>query len=286
MYRGYAIRTAGARTIFSPGAEFDRSFAHGTEGFSAYASILYHAEGGHVQSMYFDHFFAERGLLNCSYGPDLPIFPFFDDVAPMVSVINKFMTAFIAEYYENDAMVAEDQEIQAWAEEASGAAEIDDFPAAPITKRETLVKLLSHVAYMAGIQHHVLNTGSLATSRTLPLHPTAHWSPLPTSKGIDSVMPYLPNVNQSIAQIVFENTFNRPNLMYENGTLVNAFSDPGFLAKTTDGVKIAASEFLQSMAKLGTGIDGKKFDDQGLVQGMPFIWRDVSPLKMPFFLAI
>ena len=286
MFRAYAIRTAGARALFNVGGRFDQSFALGSPGFSIYSSMLYHTEAGHVQSNYFDRFFVSRGLVNCTYGPELPHFPFYEDVAPLVAVLTEFMTTYVTQYYPSDEVLAADDEIQAWALEASGPARIYDFPAAPITSRGTLIKLLAHVAYLAGIEHHAINTNSLAASRPLPLHPTSHWAPLPTEKGVQSVLPYLPNLNQSIAQMIVENQFSRPNLMYENGTLINAFSDPAFLAATTPGVQSAAVRFLQSMATLGVKIDSKRFDDQGLCQGMPFIWRDVNPVRIPFFLAI
>lgn len=285
MYRGYAIRTAGAMTLFAPGGEFDQSFALGVEGFYTYSAWLYHTDAGRVQSNYVDRFFVERGLVNCTFGPELPIFPFMEDVVPIMDVLRSFLETYVTSYYGSDQTVAADKELQAWVEEA-GPAGIYEFPASPITQRETITELLLHIAYLAGIEHHALNTNSLAASWTLPLHPASHWAPLPTEKGIDSVMPYLPNLNQSIAQIGIENTFSRPNLMYQNGTMVNMFSDPAFLKSTTDEIRIAASQFLLEMAQIGAAMDSKTFDDQGLSQGMPFIWRDVNPLKMPFFLAI
>ena len=134
--------------------------------------------------------------------------------------------------------------------------------------------------------HHALNTNSLAQYWVLPMHPTSHWAPLPTQKGIDSVMPYLPNLNQSIAQQGLQNMFSRPNLSYLNRNGLNMFSDPDFLEATTDGVRTAASNFLSEMGDLGIAMDNNRFDDSGLSQGMPFIWPGLNPVRTPFFSAV
>jgi hypothetical protein len=196
------------------------------------------------------------------------------------------MRTYVEEYYPSDDIIANDPELQAWFLEANGPAEVYDFPPSPLTQRETLIALLTHVAYLAGIEHHALNTNSLAASWALPLHPTSHWAPLPRAKGIDSVVPYLPNLNRSISQIVVETQFSRPGYMYTNETLYSLFSDPEFLDATTPRVRNASSTFMSNMLRLGAGIESKRFDEQGLSQGMPFIWDNVNPLVMPFFLAI
>ena len=213
MYRAYAIRVVGATSLFNPGGDFDRNFALGSAGFNTWGSQLYHESGGYFQSNYFDRIFVERGLIHSGFGPDLPHFPFYEDVAPIHAVIREFMRSFVATYYENDDSLANDPEVNAWVLEANGPAQVYDFPSAPLMQRESLVDILTQMAYLAGVMHHALNSGVLSSSWTLPLHPTAHWQPLPTSKGIVSVMPYLPNLNQSISQIVVETEFNRPNLI-------------------------------------------------------------------------
>lgn len=285
MYRAYAIRAIGPVVLFNPGGYFDQSFALGSTGLDIYTAELYHAESGRVQYNYFDRFFVERGLLNCTYGPDLPIFPFYDDVAPIWAAIRDFMTTYVEEYYTSDEVLASDPEIQAWVVEANGPAEAYDFPS-ELTKREDLIALLTHVAYLAGIEHHALNTNSPAASWPLPLHPSAHWQPLPTEKGIDSVMKYLPDVNQSALQIFVQTEFSRPGFLYQNESVLSMFSDPAFLGATTEGVVNASTVFMTALYALGVKAQSKQFDDQGLSQGMPFVWNDINPLAMPFFLAV
>ena len=110
-------------------------------------------------------------------------FSVYDDVAPIWAAIKEFMTTYVGEYYASDEVLANDPEIKAWVVEANGPAEAYDFPS-ELTKREDLIALLTHVAYLAGIEHHALNTNSPAASWPLPLHPSAHWQPLPTEFGV------------------------------------------------------------------------------------------------------
>jgi hypothetical protein len=92
----------------------------------------------------------------------------------MVTVIRHFVQSFVDAYYETDTMLAHDWEVQAWIEEANGPAMVIYFPSAPLVKVETLVKIITHIAWLGGVSHHVLNSGTpVATSSVLPLHPTA-----------------------------------------------------------------------------------------------------------------
>lgn len=286
MYRAYAVRSQGSTGLFKPGGNFDRSFAYGNEGFDIYSTYLYHnASAGRFQANYFNTFFVESGLVNSTFGPELPQFPFYEDVAAIHAVVEQFTASYVAAYYATDDDVANDPELQAWLREANGPAEVYDFPRS-LTTRQGLVDILTQVSYLAGIVHHSINTGALAASWTLPLHPSAHWAPLPTSKGIDSVIQFLPNLTQSLSQIVVETQFSVVDLIYTNGTLFNLFADSDFLRASVPNVTTAANEYTADMAKIGVQFDQKRFDDQGLSQGMPFIYRNVNPLRIPFFLAV
>lgn len=286
MFRAYAIRPAGAKLVFNKGGQFDQSFAYGSTGFDTYTSSLYHEWSGHFQSMYFEDLFSARGLSNCSWGPELKHFPFYQDAAPIHATIHDFATSFVNIYYPSEQHIQSDDDLQAWFLEANGSAKVLDFPLAPITRKQTLIDVLTHMAYATGVLHHAVNSGALASSWTLPLHPVCHWQPLPTEKGIMSILPFLPDVNQSISQVIVENQFNRPNLIVEGDTLFNMFADEDFIAASAEGVVTAVKTFTAKMEELGRRIGDKQFDDQGLCQGMPFVYGDVNPLKVPFFLSI
>lgn len=286
MYRAYAVNVLGAQTLFGPNGSLDQSFAYGSQGFANYTTYLYFNGAGAFQANYLDSALVARGLLNSTFGPPLPTFPYYEDASELYAVIKTFVTTFVTAYYSSDSAVASDSEVQAWAAEANGPAKVIDFPPAPLSDRDTIIDILTQMFYLTGVLHHELNTGSLFASWSLPLHPTAHWAPLPTSKNISSVMTYMPNIEQSLAQINTEAEFGQPNLVYENGTLATSFADQNFLAATTDEVREAAQNFTLEMDSIGARISARTFDENGLSQGMPFVWQNLNPLRIPFFLAI
>lgn len=286
MFRAYGIRPVGATLVFNQGGSFDQNFAYGFNGFDTYTAQIYHnTVAGRFQSLYFPNYFTNQGLLNSHVGPPLTHFPYYEDVSPIHDVIQQFASSYVQAYYTSDAMVACDSELQSWVAEANGPAKIIDFPSA-IKDRQTLIAVLTQMAYLTGVLHHSLNSGALARSWTLPLSPTSIWKPLPTTKGIKSAVPYLPNVSQNVSQVTIVNTFNQPDLTAIGATLENMFQNQQFNALTTPSVRVAATTFMASMKALGQQIDTKHFDGSGLCQGMPFIWRDVSPDIIPFFLSI
>lgn len=203
-----------------------------------------------------------------------------------------FMTAFVEAYYPSQADIAGDYELQAWFEEcaAGGAAGVFDFPTAELLNSDegkaVLVEILTHFQYLTGILHPALNTGSLVTEWTLPLVPLALYSEVPAEKGVESVIPWLPPADGAVFQLDLLATFNRPQYASQNKTLVFAFSDSAFLSRLNDEVNKAASTFTEGMGKISERIQARRFDDEGLSQGMPFVWKGLDPGTVPFFFAI
>ena len=78
MYRAYAIRPAGTTALFNDGGPYDQNFAVNSSTILAWDSQLYRNVSGHFQANYMDRWFVDRGLLNCSYGPALTHFPFYE----------------------------------------------------------------------------------------------------------------------------------------------------------------------------------------------------------------
>ena len=286
MYRAYAVRLAGTQRLFNPGGLFDQSFAIAAADALAWNSELYRSISGHFQANYFDRWFVDRGLVNCSYGPELSYFPFYEDARPIVDSMRTFVETYVQSYYPSDDVISQDTELQAWMVETNKPAQVLDFPSAPLTSRTTLVGILTQVAYLTGVLHHALNSGAYASSWHLPLHPVAHYQPLPKSKGIESVLPFLPNTTQAIQQIGLSIVFNRPSYKYEGLNLPALFSNPVFLGRTNNETQAAALEFQTSLANLSAVNQAKRFDSDGLSQGMPLIWRTIDPLRLPYFLSI
>ena len=287
MYQAYAIRPIGAQILFNPGGLFDQNFALDNVAVEQFVADFYPTEAGPVQANYFNTNLANRGLIDCDYGPQLAHFPWAEDAEAIVNALREFTTSFVNYYYYNEILVSQDQELQAWASEATCAAEVIDFPASPIVSRETIIDLLTHLAYLTGVNHHTLNSGSLAAnSGVLPFHPAALYAPVPDAKGVESVIPYLPNTNASVNQAALFAGFVRPRLFGSDGDLESIFERSGFLAGASRKIILAAAQLQSRLRAISDDIQTRSFDSEGLAQGMPFIWQNLDPGKVPFFLAI
>ena len=288
MYQAYAVRPIGDEFLFNDGGFFDKSFAPTNFGGRKLSSDLYPVSAGLFRSSQFANDLAGRGLTDCTYGPPLKTMPFYDTVSPMVAAIRKFTETYVNTYYPSDALLVQDHELQAWMLEAVQEARVLDFPPFPLKEREALISILSHIAFLAGVGHHVLNAATPGeSSGLLPLHPSAFNRPLPTSKGsIDSLMPYLHNDTEALKQASLLVRFNRPLLEEQKGDLVHMWAGEDFLAQTSPAVQRAAREFLQEMLRISDVIRAQAFDADGLSQGMPFIWRSLDPRKIPYYLSV
>ena len=154
-------------------------------------------------------------------------------------------------------------------------------------RKETLIDILTHLAYLTGVAHHTLNSGTpSASSGVLPFHPMALYQSIPTEKGVESVLPYLPNSNASLSQITLLLGFIRPQLFNSERDLESIFDMSGFLARTSATVKGAAGRLQNRLLSISEEIQARSFDGNGLSQGMPFIWKNLDPRKIPFFLSV
>ncbi|KAK1674227.1 lipoxygenase [Colletotrichum godetiae] len=249
MYQAYAIRPIGDRVLFNPG-EF------------------YPTVAGPFQGSYFEDNLRSRGLLKPSFGLKLPHFPFYEDQKDIIGVIRKF--------------------IETWIDESNGPAKVIDFPSAPLRSRKQLIDILTHMAWLTGVSHHVLNQGEPVTaSGVLPLHPVSLYAPVPTKKGrIGNLLPWLPNEQKSVEQITLLARSNRPQVVEKNQALRYMFNADSFLAGTKKAVSLANDRCMKDTGSISNEISGRRFDGEGLSQGMPFIWTGMEPGVIPFYLSV
>jgi len=287
MYQAYSVRPIGDEFLFNDGGFFDSSFAPSNFAGRSLSSELYASRAGFFRSNQFGTDILIRGLVNCTYGPQLKTMPFYDTVNPMVTAIRKFTTSYVHAYYPSNALLLKDHELQAWIVEANTKAHVLDFPQS-LDSRSTLISILSHIAFITGIGHHVLNGATPGeSSGVLPLHPSAFNQPLPITKGsIKDLMPYLHNDTEALKQASLLVRFNRPLLEEQKGSLVYMFSGKEFLKQTIPSVKLAERDFVRDMERISDNIRGQKFDERGLAQGMPFIWRSLDPRRIPYYLNV
>lgn len=199
-YEVFAVNPLAATVLFADDAFFDQLLPFTGAAAQAYNTDLYFNGSGSFQSNYFQTNLETRGLINPSVGPELSSFPYYEDASVIYSALHTFMTAFVKSYYTSDSVVKADTELQAWASEANGAAEMIDFPTA-ITTVDQLVDILTHFAHLTSTVHHAINTNELLSlSATFPMHPGALYQPIPTTKGNISVVDFLPPLDKVLVQ--------------------------------------------------------------------------------------
>ena len=287
MYQAYAIRPIGAQVLFNPEGPFGLNFALSHTAVEQFFADFYPTVAGPFQANYLHRSLVDRGLLECSYGPKLAHFPFADDARAIVDSLRDFATSFVHAYYHSNMVISDDPELQAWVSEATAAAKVIDFPAAPLAGKEALIDILTHLAYLISVTHYTLHGPSPSlSSGVLPFHPTALYQPIPAAKGVQSVLPFLPNFNASLSQVTVLLNFIRPQFANSQRNLENIFDGSGFLAGASAAVRDAAERLQQGLLSISDEIQARTFDENGLAQGMPFVWRNLDPRKIPFFLSV
>ncbi|KIY00634.1 uncharacterized protein Z520_03297 [Fonsecaea multimorphosa CBS 102226] len=282
MYEVYAIQPLAETLLFLPGAAVDQVFAYTGTSAQDYTTNLYANGGsGRFQANYFEAELESRGLINSNFGPALKNFPFYEDASTIYNAIHAFMTSFVNSYYSSDSDITADNEMQAWVKESQGPAEAIDFPS--ITTRSALIDALTHMAHLASTSHHTVNTNELlSASSTLPFHPPSLYQPPPSSKGFTNVVEFLPPLDKVEAQFSVAAIFVRPFFVGTNRTLMHMFDDPATLSRMNSATQAAATTFYNSMQAFSEQVAARTFDQNGLSQGMPFVWQALDPNVAPF----
>lgn len=121
---------------------------------------------------------------------------------------------------------------------------------------------------------------------TLPFHPAALYSPIPTTKGITSVVDFLPPFEESVSQIFIASTFSRPLLVGTGRSLIHLFDETNMLNLMNSATRAAAATFMSTMQAFSAEVSARTFDADGLSQGMPFVWQALDPNVAPYSATI
>lgn len=100
------------------------------------------------------------------------------------------------------------------------------------------------------------------------------------------VAAYLPPLDKALGFIAVGATFSRPLLAASNRTLVHMFDDALMLSRTNDATRAANKRFMTVMKARSAVIRNRHFDENGLSQGMPFLWKALDPGVIPWSLSI
>ena len=159
-------------------------------------------------------------------------------------------------------------------------------------KREKKSKLLTlPQAHLVSNAHHAVNTNELLSiSSTLPFHTASLYAPPPTTKpaGGTGVNPvdYLPPFTKIIESFTVAALFARPLLVGTDRTLLHMFDSQKILQRTNPQTRAAAARFKREMRGFSNVVGGREFDDEGLSQGMPFLWKALDPDVQPYSITV
>ncbi|XP_051900760.1 polyunsaturated fatty acid lipoxygenase ALOX15B-like [Pristis pectinata] len=172
------INTEARTLLISEGGIFDQAFSTGG---TAKLIILQRAlEHTTYSSLCLPEDLASRRV------EKIPNYYYRDDALKIWSAINKFIENIVDLYYESDASVQEDAEIQEWATEifTEGflARPSSGFPTSFYTKAD-FVKYLTMVIFTCSGQHSSVNGGQFDWGSWVPNNPSTMQKPAPTEKG-------------------------------------------------------------------------------------------------------
>ncbi|MCO6427802.1 lipoxygenase family protein [Nitrosomonas communis] len=114
--------------------------------------------------------------------PDL-FYPYRDDGMLLWNAIQGFLREYVDVYYQSDADVTEDYEIQAWANDISAQdrGRIPGFPAKFESKQE-LAETLGHIVFLCTAFHSSIHFNQYKYPGFVPNMPHAAYAPPPTGK--------------------------------------------------------------------------------------------------------
>ncbi|KAF1969683.1 Lipoxygenase [Bimuria novae-zelandiae CBS 107.79] len=291
-YQAYSARPVGEALCFDPMGHWDENFHISQIGCRNFVTKNWKTYGA-FEPNYLQADFQARGLVDASGKYPFKVFPFWDDASEILRIQRAFFTSFVDAYYARDKQVADDHEVAAWFKEVrrgpTGLIPVQSFPTK--ASKKILVDVLTHNAWLQ-VAHHSLNAGDpVRSSLTLPFHPGGLYKPLPKAKGIESVVPFLPNATASVTYIGFLASFNRPRYrtMDPPRTLAHAYSGPDFLARFGEQkVHEAADAYYNAMSELGAKNDARKIEADGMCTGqnIPFCWTTLNLSYIPWFFSV
>jgi arachidonate 15-lipoxygenase len=188
---------------------------------------------------------ARRGVDDASV---LSFYPYRDDVMELWRAIHALVRDMLAVWYRNDADVAGDYELQAWAAELAdphGGA-IPGFPATIPTVDE-LIETVTAVIHRMSAAHAAVNNGQFDNYGFVPNSPGQVKGPLPEvlapknegKKGMKTFWRSLPPPAEALAQIGMAWVLSEPTAI----NLYGAGTDEAFTAEASPASSAAVQAF-------------------------------------------
>ena len=187
-----------------------------------------------------ERLFALRGV------DKLPSFAFRDDTLLLWEAIQRFVGGYLKVYYASDAAVLADSELQGWVNELAspmyvgfkglGGLKPNANPQRPwqLDSLDYLIKMVSHIIYIAGPQHAAVNYAQYPLMTYMPSVSGCIYSPPPSKSSVlasaTDCLKWYPPLDVSLYTLSFEyllsaiqfDTFGH----YEDNPRTPYFTDP------------------------------------------------------------
>ncbi|HEX5745109.1 MAG TPA: lipoxygenase family protein [Archangium sp.] len=175
-----AINNAAETSLIAPGGPVDRLLAGDIK---ASTQVSIQAVAHHsINQAFLPRALAARRVEDASKLPD---YPYRDDALLLWNDIRAWVNDYLAIYYNDDAAVRGDSELQAWVTELGSpeAGKLKDVGenGGGIQTFEYLVELATYVLFTASVQHAAVNFPQRTVMSYTPALPLAAYAPAPTS---------------------------------------------------------------------------------------------------------
>lgn len=175
-----AINNAAETSLIAPGGPVDQLLAGEIK---ASTQVSIQAVANHsINQAFLPRELAARRVDDASKLPD---YPYRDDALLLWNDIRAWVSDYLAIYYNDDAAVRSDYELQAWVTELSSpeAGKLKDVgeDGGGIQTFEYLVDLATYIIFTASVQHAAVNFPQRTVMSYTPALPLAAYAPAPTS---------------------------------------------------------------------------------------------------------
>ena len=187
------INSSARQILISKGGIIDKTFSIGGEGkemLMQRASMVYDVQGANIKENT-----KKRGVDDPNLLPD---YYFRDDGILIWNAIESYVTKIIGIFYESDADVKEDTEVQDWADDIHSNAFPGYYNAScghgfpkEMESRADLIHYCTLIMFTGSAQHAAINFGQFDIYGYAPNSPFALRKPPPTEKGVSTLVTIL-----------------------------------------------------------------------------------------------